>query len=262
MTSPPWQETSLLLLTTPTDDPDLLLAPFQPIKMRVLICPIDLRLSAHQATILVRQLCPRHLILPPCRNPDRPHQMRAADSSQASPDASSLNSKHALLKEVPPFTTDVRRMVETVPTRLQLKRKFELALMPTSAAAALPPLRALLGEVRVARVNVELRLCGGQLLLSPDPIAAVTTGGSGSTQLYAGERLEGELGAERIGTALRRRGLQPACVRGERGELVIEIRGRAGTRIELQQGRSTICCQDYETGVLLREALLEQLLEL
>ena len=43
---------------------------------------------------------------------------------------------------------------------------------------------------------------------------------------------------------------------------VVGVRGMEGARVELAEGRSTVYCNDFETGVLLREALLEQLTEL
>lgn len=43
---------------------------------------------------------------------------------------------------------------------------------------------------------------------------------------------------------------------------VLDIDIHSGARIELKPGVSTVVCDDFETGILLREALLEQLTEL
>jgi len=43
---------------------------------------------------------------------------------------------------------------------------------------------------------------------------------------------------------------------------VIEINGLEDTYIKLQPAGSTVVCKDYETSVLLREALLEQIVHL
>ena len=40
------------------------LAPFQPVHMRVVHCPIDTRLSFQQANKLIRDLKPKHLVVP------------------------------------------------------------------------------------------------------------------------------------------------------------------------------------------------------
>ena len=40
------------------------LAPYQPVHMRVIHCPIDTRLSFAQANKLIRDLRPRHLVVP------------------------------------------------------------------------------------------------------------------------------------------------------------------------------------------------------
>ena len=49
-------------------DPDVdyieALAPYQPVMMRVVSCPIDTRLSFTQANKLIKDLKPRHLVIP------------------------------------------------------------------------------------------------------------------------------------------------------------------------------------------------------
>ena len=54
--------------TVSTADPDVnyidALAPYQPVQMRVVHCPIDTRLSFAQANKLIRDLRPRQLVVP------------------------------------------------------------------------------------------------------------------------------------------------------------------------------------------------------
>ena len=45
------QANSLLLLTTPADDLNLLLAPFRPMKIRVMACPIESCFSVEQVRL-------------------------------------------------------------------------------------------------------------------------------------------------------------------------------------------------------------------
>lgn len=42
------------------------LAPFQPVAMKALHCPIDTSLNYSQANKLIRELKPQHLVLPEC----------------------------------------------------------------------------------------------------------------------------------------------------------------------------------------------------
>ena len=76
------------------------------------------------------------------------------------------------------------------------------------------------------------------------------------TQLY------GEPPTEALCNELRRRGFEPRVGVCGDGATMVEAGGRAGTRIEMRPGESRVVCADFETGVLLREAVLELLTEL
>ena len=65
-----------------------------------------------------------------------------------------------------------------------------------------------------------------------------------------------------LAEAMRRRGLEPCPPRLSEGSVIVAVRGREETTcVVLSEGESIIRCTDEETAVLLREALLEQLVE-
>ena len=75
-------------------------------------------------------------------------------------------------------------------------------------------------------------------------------------------QLYGTPTAQALSDELRRRGLEPRVSLCGDGTTVLEAGGRPGTRIELRPGESRVVCADFETGELMREAVLELLTEL
>ncbi|KAL1515484.1 hypothetical protein AB1Y20_002108 [Prymnesium parvum] len=235
-----WKEqpSSLLLLTWPCDDLTQLLAPFQPLRMRSTYCPLDLRLSADEAATVCRTLQPQQLLLPAPPSPPSPPL-----SARADPFGPLALAHEGVVTRVPMLT----------PLKLRLKRSFETAIIKGGAAASLPPLRHLGSGVKAARITANVTMKQGQLILEP----AAPGERSSKGELY------GSPDATRLLEALHRRGLSGRLLpAGEDGAQVVEVQGYPGTRIELRSGETTVRSDDFETGVLLREALLEQLTEL
>lgn len=252
------QENCLLLLTSPIDDVGLLLAPFQPFKISVLVCPIDLRLSLEQAAVLVRTLCPRHILLPAfCKNEHSMHILHV-DSPPAYTSTSATGFLPCCLPldgEVP--GTEVHRLADSTPIRLRLKRKFDTALMHVVESAALPSFRSFTCGISAARVTAKLTRSERELILSPVLGSFATADATPQEHLHSSVDLSGEKDAACIISALHRRGLYHAVMRVKKAHVRVNIGGSEGPCINLQPGCSTICCQDYETATLLRESLLE-----
>lgn len=144
------------------------------------------------------------------------------------------------------------------PRQVAPERTFAVASLAGGAAESLV-VRCLPSGLHVAHASLLLRqdhASGPRLVLDPDPgPAANTEGGHGV--------LSGQVDAQVLLRALRARGL-PAAVAGERGAgrggetgaCAIEMEG---ARVLLRGDETTVFGSDFETVVLVNEAIREQL---
>lgn len=263
------QPASLLLLTSP-EHAHTSLAPFEPMAMRVMRCPIDTRLGAAHASSLFELLTPRRVLWLPAHADTPPSAAAAASSGGTSDDDAAPSCTCA----------SVERLELHKDATYSLKRRFVHARLPADAARAVA-LRPMPQGARGSRVHATIREADRQLQLLPraatapataPATASATAAPTAPTTTPAGDAptgaptapttLLGEPTAAALVTALRKRGLR-AEVEHEGATTVVRVVTVAGARIELRDGESIIHLQHgtaLGSSSLITEALREQLL--
>ena len=265
------QPASLLLLTSP-EHAHVSLAPFEPLAMRVMRCPIDARLGAAHASALLELISPRRVLWLPA-HADAHTPPSAAATAAAVGGASDDDDAAA-----PSCTcASVERLELHKDATYSLKRRFVHARLPADAARAVA-LRPMARGARGSRVHATIHEVDRQLELRPRTATAATAATAPATAPATAEQgsgdapkgaptaaataLLGEPTAAALVTALRKRGLR-AEVQHEGATTVVKVTTVEGARIELCEGESVIHLQHGTAlGVsgLITEALREQLL--
>ena len=126
---------SLLLLTSPCADEELLLAPFQPMRMQVARCVIDPRLGPAEAIDLLDNLSPKRLILPspPTASPQPPAGTTAVEPAAATP-ADPYVSLLDGRRDGQSCPWSISRLAAYDALELQTVTGYEVAFMPMRAA--------------------------------------------------------------------------------------------------------------------------------
>ena len=148
--------------------------------------------------------------------------------------------------------------------------------MPADAARHIH-MRKISSGVRAARFSGVVRTDPkGRLLLLPDGYAPPGTAASAARPGQAEKPYDqaeeplyfGTPQADSLVAALGRRGVRAtwrsAPLQGMSSEVlaVVELDGKEEARVELLKGESVVCCEEETTAELLREALMDQLVEI
>ena len=259
---------STLLLTTPCTDYELLLAPFAPMAIQVVRCPIEPRLNAAEAAALIGRLRPKQLVLPAPPLPPRD----SSPTSIAPPDDVYAALSTSLNGRLP-----ICRLAACEPLGVPTASSYEVAFMPMSAAMSVqmsevePGLNAgrFSGYLRYEERTRELRL------LPDDWLEPWATAGD-DEQRRISERVEahrsfheedrrryGTINAHTLVDDLRELGVESRVRGGDDDELVVvELLGepyeREGFCIELRRGESMVvadCSDDAELPDNIEERL-------